>query len=187
MQEKLYADAKFDAISELRQAFVTLYKAIWNFFVKFVRTQNEHRMRKIVKQSLSAKDRFGPHLKQLREQRKSITAYASQVNREEQLCQSYQLSRLQELLIDLESPIIRTEIMAMEVVQILSHQEHEKLLDWVSCIPYPQHFQQAKEKALAGTGAWFFKHSQYVDWHNSSTSRMLWLHGMPGSGKSTLR
>ena len=184
VQERLYTVPGFDAVSELRQAFITLYRAILKFFVCFVNVRTGHG--RAIKHALSNKDKFSPFLASIRRQRDVISAYSFQIGREEQLRQSTKLSSVQDLLMDLQRPIVRTDILTMEAARILHRREREKMLDWVSKTPYQGHFQRAREKILKGTGDWLLRHPDYLNWTNSSASRMLWLHGMPGSGKSTL-
>lgn len=37
-----------------------------------------------------------------------------------------------------------------------------------------------------GTATWFSQGSSFVEWKSESTTPLLWIHGKPGSGKSTL-
>lgn len=61
-----------------------------------------------------------------------------------------------------------------------------KILSWLSTIPYMQHHKRTYSEVLTGTGAWFLEDAQYISWRESDRSAMLWLHGIPGSGKSKL-
>ena len=61
-----------------------------------------------------------------------------------------------------------------------------KILEWLSSQPYLDHHQQIKKQALEGSGQWLLQDQTYAEWYKSSTSSLLWLHGKPGSGKSTL-
>ena len=69
-----------------------------------------------------------------------------------------------------------------------SYSEHDRLsiLSWLSPIPYRQHHEKAYSEVLEGTGSWFLQDSEYIRWRDCDTSAMLWLHGIPGSGKSKL-
>lgn len=72
------------------------------------------------------------------------------------------------------------------VLSAVDRREQQIILDWASQIPYEKHFREAHKKALEGTGKWLFEHSDFLSWHNCSSSQILWLHGSAGSGKSTL-
>ncbi|KAK4692260.1 hypothetical protein P7C71_g4908, partial [Lecanoromycetidae sp. Uapishka_2] len=43
-----------------------------------------------------------------------------------------------------------------------------------------------KGQALKDSGQWLLQDPIYAEWHKESVSSLLWLHGKPGSGKSTL-
>lgn len=51
---------------------------------------------------------------------------------------------------------------------------------------YEEYHQQAKSEVLEGTGQWLLHDALFVRWKNDSASSILWLYGIPGSGKSKL-
>lgn len=61
-----------------------------------------------------------------------------------------------------------------------------KILKWLSPEPYLQHHEQAKREVLPGTGQWLLSDPLFNSWKKESVSSILWLHGVPGSGKSKL-
>ena len=64
--------------------------------------------------------------------------------------------------------------------------ERVEILRWLSTQPYFDHHQQIKKQALSGSGRWLLQDPLYMQWYKQSVSSLLWLHGKPGSGKSTL-
>lgn len=60
------------------------------------------------------------------------------------------------------------------------------MLKWISRLPYLDYHKQIKKNAFQGTGQWLLKDPVFKAWKEDSASSLLWLHGMPGSGKSTL-
>lgn len=46
-------------------------------------------------------------------------------------------------------------------------------------------YRKALEQRQPGTGAWFLEHKRYLNW-TAGPTRFLWLHGIPGCGKSVL-
>ena len=64
--------------------------------------------------------------------------------------------------------------------------ERVKILEWLSSQPYKDHHRQIKKQALSGSGQWLLQDPLYARWYQQSVSSLLWLHGKPGSGKSTL-
>lgn len=67
--------------------------------------------------------------------------------------------------------------------------ERTAVLNWISDtvkLPYLKHHKENKREILEGTGGWILEDEVFETWKNDSTSSMLWLHGIPGSGKSKL-
>jgi len=61
-----------------------------------------------------------------------------------------------------------------------------EILQWISSEPYLDHHNQMKDDVLLGTGEWLLSHPVFRKWKKESVSSILWLHGIPGSGKSKL-
>ena len=64
--------------------------------------------------------------------------------------------------------------------------KRDRILDSVSIIPYLRHHTKVNKHVLADSGAWLMQHSLAQKWASSSASELLWLHGIPGSGKTSL-
>jgi ABC-type dipeptide/oligopeptide/nickel transport system ATPase subunit len=67
----------------------------------------------------------------------------------------------------------------------------DMVLDWLSSKSLNNQCFARQEKNLRGrspiTCKWLFSHKEFVQWQNiPSPSPILWIHGPPGSGKSTL-
>ena len=93
---------------------------------------------------------------------------------------------LRGILQDLQRPIKRMEQEIQALHDGLTVAERGKMLQWISPIPYMQHHSQAKKDVLSGTGKWFLKNEEVQGWLSSSSSSIMWLHGIAGSGKSKL-
>ena len=90
------------------------------------------------------------------------------------------------ILKGLEQPISRMETQLQTMEDNLLSAERIKILNWLSSIPYKQHHIQARTDILEGTGGWFLNDDKLLEWRRSSSSSIMWLHGIPGSGKSKL-
>lgn len=90
------------------------------------------------------------------------------------------------LLREMQQPIGRIEKQLQGVQSGFDSGERIRILTWISPIPYLQHHSQVKDGVLAGTGTWFLANQKLLDWQKSSLSSILWLHGIPGSGKTNL-
>ncbi|KAL2815045.1 ankyrin repeat-containing domain protein [Aspergillus cavernicola] len=64
--------------------------------------------------------------------------------------------------------------------------ESKEILQWLSTVQYRLHHRTVSRLLLEGTGQWLFEKPQYREWYSSETSSILWLHGIPGSGKTCL-
>lgn len=53
-----------------------------------------------------------------------------------------------------------------------------KILTWLSDIKYERLHYAAKENRAEGSGGWLLGHEKYLKWRRSSTSMILWLHGV---------
>ena len=61
-----------------------------------------------------------------------------------------------------------------------------KIMCWISPEPYLQYHEQTKKDVLLDSGKWLLSDPIFVEWKKESVSSILWLHGIPGSGKSKL-
>ncbi len=93
---------------------------------------------------------------------------------------------LKGILQDLQQPINRMDRNLQTLHDDLTIAERGKILQWISPLPYMQHHNQARRDVLAGTGAWFLNNEKVLRWLSSSSSSIMWLHGIAGSGKSKL-
>ena len=94
--------------------------------------------------------------------------------------------QLVEVLDDLQRPIDRMNDHLKNLQDHLQATERLGILEWLSTLPYKKYHNQAQKGILQGTGAWFLKNKQLLEWRVSSYSSILWLHGIPGSGKTKL-
>jgi SpoVK/Ycf46/Vps4 family AAA+-type ATPase len=46
--------------------------------------------------------------------------------------------------------------------------------------------QNQKDKLLEGSCSWVLKNAAYIEWINSNCSKVLWIHGKPGKGKTMI-
>ena len=59
--------------------------------------------------------------------------------------------------------------------------------DWLNPIPgVEDYFFELREERVAGTCDWILSDSVYIRWIEDPASRLLLVHGPPGSGKSVL-
>ncbi|KAJ7584492.1 ankyrin repeat-containing domain protein [Mycena floridula] len=63
--------------------------------------------------------------------------------------------------------------------------KRKKFLDWISKLDFQATQMETFAKHSPGTGDWFFKRPEFVDWRDGRT-KFLWCPGMPGAGKTIL-
>jgi hypothetical protein len=73
-----------------------------------------------------------------------------------------------------------------EGIQRLRLNQHEReIRDWLSAPEPSINYENALEKRHKGTGVWFTGGQAFADWKKQSNT-FLWLHGIPGCGKTVL-
>src|ERR1700733_4451612 len=96
------------------------------------------------------------------------------------------LQRLSQLYEELHKPIVRLRDRLSEQDDRLKKQERLDILHWISTVPFRKHHSNMMRDILPGSGQWLLEGEKYQEWWNSSVSSILWLHGIPGCGKSRL-
>jgi ankyrin repeat protein len=87
---------------------------------------------------------------------------------------------------ELQKPILRTSSQVAELHKQLSGQDRLRILTWLAKSNVHLHHRIEGEKYLPGSGSWLSRKPAFLQWQKSSTSAMLWLHGIPGCGKTML-
>ncbi|KAI1357489.1 hypothetical protein F5Y08DRAFT_352320 [Xylaria arbuscula] len=104
----------------------------------------------------------------------------------ERHCDLSNRSAIQELL-NLKADISKIFQDQMEsLMNRIDRDNHVKLLEWISPIPYGQHHNRVKEDRTTGTCEWLLRHEKSREWEDSNLSSTLWLQGIPGAGKTFL-
>ena len=102
-----------------------------------------------------------------------------------------QLSTFQ-LLQDINDRTCSVQKSVEEQSEILKHdrlsQERSEVLDWISKLNHEQKHHHVRLPRVEGSGEWLLEMEDFERWRDKSNmhSRVLWCHGIPGSGKSVL-
>lgn len=91
-----------------------------------------------------------------------------------------------ERLYFLEISTIRLLDQASIIQKALDEAEHTKLFSWLSLVRFTEHQKALSENRMPNSATWLFSHENYRNWKNSSSSSVLLLHGIGGSGKSNI-
>ena len=62
----------------------------------------------------------------------------------------------------------------------------KELRSWLSATDSTSNHHRAREQRQADTGLWFVHGEDFAHWKDDQAS-FLWLHGIPGCGKTVLR
>ncbi|KAK4182058.1 hypothetical protein QBC35DRAFT_468368, partial [Podospora australis] len=181
--EELLLRSPSPAAEELRQALVLLYVRIMDYLAR-ARAYFLQRTAKRVLKSLSLTT------SDLDESFHAIAGAQEDVDRCFNLASVQDnLERHEELkhiLADFQAPLNRWSEQLTKITDDLDEKRRKEVLHWLSTEQYLQHHEQAKEGVLEGTGQWLLSDPVFIKWKEESASSILWLHGIPGSGKSKL-
>ena len=145
-----------------------------------------HSIANAMQSIVNVSSKFSPRLDDIKQQEETVKKYIGLVDAEDRGDLEEKSEILRGILQDLQRPIDRMGQDIQALYDGLTIAERGKVLQWISPIPYMQHHSQAKKDVLAGTGAWFLKDKRLLGWLSSSSSSIMWLHGIAGSGKSKL-
>ncbi|KAL8835809.1 MAG: hypothetical protein Q9176_006690 [Flavoplaca citrina] len=93
---------------------------------------------------------------------------------------------LKDIMSSFEQPILRAAAQVSDIHASLAKDERRKIFAWLSTVQYREHHRTSFDAVMPGSGTWLQNKPEFVDWKTSSASSILWIHGIPGSGKSKL-
>ena len=85
---------------------------------------------------------------------------------------------LQKVLESLQKPILRTDERVSSFLEKVDQRERLEILDWISNVRYGMNHETVKENRTQSTCEWLLKHKRYLEWQDTSSSIILWLHGI---------
>ena len=93
---------------------------------------------------------------------------------------------LVDILMALNRPITRMTRQLDDLQDHLNSKKRKEVFRWMSEIEYKSHHEDLSNGLLPNSGQWLLDHELFIEWGQSSVSSILWLHGIPGSGKTRL-
>ena len=63
--------------------------------------------------------------------------------------------------------------------------EHQRIIEWLDAPDPSTNYNRALKIRNPKTGSWFIKSKQFANW-NTARGSFIWLHGIPGCGKTIL-
>ncbi|KAL4982508.1 hypothetical protein BDW68DRAFT_195264 [Aspergillus falconensis] len=75
--------------------------------------------------------------------------------------------------------------MITQVEAIAQDNQYHRIYDWLKPPDFSTNLNKAQKERHKGTGSWFLESKQFNEW-KSGACQFLWLHGIPGCGKTVL-
>ncbi|KAI9653168.1 MAG: hypothetical protein M1821_007708 [Bathelium mastoideum] len=172
--EALYLHGETDPAKELKKAVVRLYASILSYLSMAKQYLEQSTTKRVLRSAISDGTQLESGLSNIRTAEHEAGRCMVLVDRSDQ-------RELVRLLESINTPMRRMN----DDLKALQSQRVE-ILQWLSPEPYIKHHRQARQGVLAGTGQWLLSDPLFKKWKDESASSVLWLHGIPGSGKSKL-
>ncbi|KAH6689768.1 hypothetical protein F5X68DRAFT_260368 [Plectosphaerella plurivora] len=177
------------AVSEkLTDGIVALYAAVLQFLAEILRYYSQRTATRLVKSVGIGKSEYQEKYEAITAAKAEVWELATLAEAEKtswtlenidriEGAQLKQYQDLSKLFGNLRQPIDQDGLERERRIQILRS---------ISTIPYTTHHKAAQKGRLQGSGQWLLDNHAFRRWRNDSTSSVLWLHGIPGSGKTKL-
>ncbi|RPB06631.1 hypothetical protein P167DRAFT_580246 [Morchella conica CCBAS932] len=181
---------RFSPVFELLEAaMVVLYAAILAFLSKAKRFYEAGTAERIVADIFDV-DCFQPSITSINkaeaEVNKMVNVAEATVKSSQHQQVTEETRRLHDLLVEIEEPIVRIHHQVTAILKKFDEARRTQILTWISRIPYIKHHERAKEGRVNITGEWLLERDFYQEWYHAKESTILWLHGIPGAGKTKL-
>ncbi|KAF2204425.1 hypothetical protein GQ43DRAFT_493965, partial [Delitschia confertaspora ATCC 74209] len=171
------------ATGELERALVKLYAAVLIYLSKTKHYLDQGTVERRLKSAFLAETEFDKYSNYICVAQDDVSRCIALVEREGQI-QNH--SELKQRLANIDAPLRRMDDNLRDIHDDYQASKRAKILRWLSPEPYLQHHNQVKQGILSGTGQWLLSDPIFKKWKKESASSILWLHGIPGSGKSKL-
>ncbi|KAG4442329.1 hypothetical protein IFR05_002180 [Cadophora sp. M221] len=141
---------------------------------------------RVISSAFQNKQEFQDLLDNITSDFQEVDQYSHLIAREDD---ATRYSELYRILLECEAPLKRISTQLQDIQDNLTDTKRRKILDWISDttkLPYLEHHKENKRQILKATRKWLLNDEMYKKWKDDSVSSLLWLHGIPGSGKSKL-
>ncbi|KAF7533614.1 hypothetical protein G7054_g6916 [Neopestalotiopsis clavispora] len=166
--EKIHRDSKSSVASQINEALTRLYVNVLKFLAIAVRT--------LISPARGIKNVFRTPDESLME---------SIIQKEAELLKIAGFSDSEKLYY-LEDSVARLVDQAAVYQTMVDDTKHLELLHWLSSSPFTRHHEAISEQRMSNSATWLLRHSEYRNWKASSSSSILLVHGIQGSGKSNI-
>ncbi|KAH7119554.1 hypothetical protein B0J11DRAFT_582082 [Dendryphion nanum] len=181
--ENLYLQGTSEAAKELERTVVKLYSGILGYLSKARRYLEQGTAQRTIKSAFLTETQLDTDLNEIQGAENDVHRCMALVDRNESINNH---TALINLLTSMDAPLRRMDADLKNIHDNLQASKRAEIVRWLSPEPYMQHHKQTKRDILAGTGQWLLSDPIFKQWKDDSASSILWLHGIPGSGKSKL-
>lgn len=121
------------------------------------------------------------------EMRLEIEAQNCERMRSQEVDTNLQISicSLQKVLESFQKPMLRTDSRVSSFLEKVDQRERLEILEWISKVQHGMNHETVKEKRTQSTCEWLLRHKHYLEWQDTSSSIILWLHGTRRFSMST--
>ncbi|PLB46372.1 hypothetical protein P170DRAFT_215217 [Aspergillus steynii IBT 23096] len=187
--EKLYLHEDCESMLKLRESLRELYAAILRYLSKakdyFTGNCLKRFGRGLLDMLRKEYDELWAKINETEVERWAKLVDA-ELNRKTAKQAGEQHEQLKTILHNMEQPIMHVSHQLAAIQDKLDSDERMEVFHWISRIEYKKHHEELSKGVLPGSGAWLLRSPEYIQWGQSSVSSILWLHGIPGSGKTKL-
>ncbi|MCJ1352386.1 MAG: hypothetical protein MMC33_002370, partial [Icmadophila ericetorum] len=175
------------AKDQLSQSLVKVYAAILQYLSKAKRYYDRNTAKRTVMAMLqTAESNVKEYLDKISVEEANVDSCIRLMEAEVHLNSKDRLQRLEALLRQLDNPINRSATQLSDLHDSFKKSERLELFQWLSTIPHITHHKTTGNDWMASSGQWLLRNKEFIIWRKSSVSSVLWLHGIPGSGKTKL-
>lgn len=168
------------AATNLTSALVPLYATILGFLASAIRAYNQSLISRTLYAILNPAEVTG-FLEKCQALESNVAIEVDNCDRihtrQIQAHSEEQIQTLKQILVDLQTPILRLDSRVAGLCEKLDSSERLKMLEWISGIRYEENHYFASKGRTSGTCEWLLRHERYREWRASSASMILWLHG----------
>ncbi|KAK1837982.1 ankyrin repeat protein, partial [Colletotrichum chrysophilum] len=196
--ERIIQNAQSETADELRRALTKLYASIMAYLAKAVAYYQQNTFKRVLHNGLLSSSDLDAASNAIKQAQDDVTRSSDAFSLSSQLQVQ---AGLQEMLKRFNAPVRRWDETLHQMTDRIDRKpsfpsaptlltctgaRRTDILKWISDEPYEMHHKLTHSEVLEGTGQWILCDPTYLHWANESASSILWLHGIPGSGKSKL-
>ncbi|KAL8792738.1 MAG: hypothetical protein Q9195_004625 [Heterodermia aff. obscurata] len=185
--ENLYLHGSNEAAIRLRQSITEFYATILTYLGRIKKFFSGSSIKRIGRSLIEvARKQYDKTKISETEVQHWMRLVDADVNRETSKREIEHRANLAGMMLELNKPIIRMNSQLDILQDHLNSEERRQVFRWMSEIEYRSHHEDLSKGLLPNSGQWLLDHELFIEWGQSNVSSILWLHGIPGSGKTRL-